>query len=216
MAGQAPEIHGLRLRVEPAPKVVAPFPLEVDKLRPSRSQAGAAHSQQITGLEPIARAEAGHARARKIAAIAPPARVQGRHITTALVRQQYGLTVRGLDQQPQTGPRGGHAVALRNGGGLAGHAFRVKDQRVAVHLVELRPGRESARPQGRQHVPAAARHPVRIVGRAEGNIAAVAGVAVAAVGPGGADLKGATHVCQTGKLKGNVVYRHRNCSSVQR
>ena len=206
----------MRVQVEPRPEVVAPFPLEIDEFRPPRSQAGTAHSQQVAGFEIIARAETGHARARKIATVAPPARVQGRHIAAAFMRQQDGLAVRCLDQQAQAGPGGDHAVALRRGPGFAGHGFRLKDQRVAVHLIEFRPGRKPARLQGRQHAPAVARHTVRVVVRAEGDVAAVIRVAIPAAGHGRADLKGAADVFKAGELKGNVIYRHRNCSSVQR
>ena len=85
-----------------------------------------------------------------------------------------------------------------------------------MHLIELRPGRETVRLQGRQQIAAVARYNIRIVLRAEGNIAAVIAAAVRAAGDGGPDLKGAADILNTGKLKRNVAYRHRNCSSVQR
>ena len=142
--------------------------------------------------------------------------MQGSHVSTALVRQQNGLAVRGLDQQAQAGPGHGHAVAVRRGPGFAGHGFRLEEQHVAVHLIELRPSREAVRLQGRQQVTAVARYNIRVVLGAEGNIAAVIAVAVHPAGDGGSDLKGATDILKTGKLKRNVAYRHRNCSSVQR
>ena len=132
------------------------------------------------------------------------------HETAAPVGQQDGLAVGGLDDQPQPGLRGGHAVGIAAGNGVGLHGLGLEDHGIAVHLVEFGHAPEA---QGRPQFAAVADDALPVIGHGEGDVAT--GVrAVSGRLPAG--LEGAAHVVHAGEHKGDETYRHTSPSSVHR
>ena len=59
------------------------------------------------------------------------------HETAALVGQQNGLAIGGLDDQPKPGLSGGHAIGIAAGHGVGLHGIGLEDHGIAVHLIEF-------------------------------------------------------------------------------
>ena len=209
-AGQAPQVHGAALGFEPGAELVAPLAFEVDELRPGRAQARAAHGQKFARFHAVVLAEAAHPGTGEVTTVAAPARMDTGHETAALVGQQDGLAIGGLDDQPKPGLSGGHAIGIAAGHGVGLHGIGLEDHGIAVHLIEFGHAPEA---QGRPQFAAVADDALPVIGRGERDVAT--GVrAVSGLLPAG--LEGAAHIVHAGEHKGDETYRHTSPSSVHR
>ena len=207
-AGQAPQVHGAALGVEPGAELVAPLAFEVDELRPGRAQARAAHGQKFARFHAVVLAEAAHPGTGEVTTVAAPARMDTGHETAALVGQQDGLAIGGLDDQPKPGLSGGHAIGIAAGHGVRLHGLGLEDHGIAVHLIEFGHAPEA---QGRPQFAAVADDALPVIGRGERDVAT--GVrAVSGLLPAG--LEGAADARGAGKGEGDEAQSHMSSFSV--
>jgi len=135
--------------------------------------------------------------------------MQRRHHAPALVGQQDGLAVGGLDDQGPARLGGGQPVGLEGARGVDVAGLGVEEHLRAVDLAQLLPRSEA---QGALHGPAPRAHGPGVVAHVQGDVAA----AIRPAGARGPRPEGAAHAVQPGKGEGNQsrFLVHRVCSSV--
>ena len=137
--------------------------------------------------------------------------MHGGDVRAAFVGNEDGLAVCRFNEQAKAGTRCGHTVAFCRNGSFAGHGLRLKNKTVAVHLHQLGPGGHALRAQIFQHAAAVGNDVFGVILHGKSNVAAAK---FAKAHASGAGLKGATHLRNTGKNKGDITYSHSIRSSV--